>query len=442
MISSPPVWSNVPLPPCTPFPGGTLRADVAVIGAGFAGLSAAYHLLGRRPGVRLIVLEAGRLGAGASGRNTGMLGPGVGQNLARLARTFGPETARALYRATLRAVEDVRRLVVEEQIDCELEMTGQLVVARGRGGRRRVAALASLLRRMELPGETVADAELERTLRLAPEAAHRESGPAALRLPIAGTLHPVRLLGGLAERVRRRGGTIYENARVTRLGDGRPVCLALEGGGEVLASDVVVATAGYTSSLGLLRGRVLPIHLQAVVTDPLDARARDRIGWAGREGVLDSRRVFSYFRLTPDDRIVFGGGLPRYRGPAVTSGGRSEAAALQRLSRDLHRTFPAGARLRVAGGWGGVIGYTLDGLPAIGRLPDRPAVLHVVGWCGHGVALALASGRWVTHLLCDGATPEDLPWYRSNPPLLPSEPMRRLAAPLAVRALWLLDQLA
>ena len=101
MIPSAPIWSSVSLPERPPFPGGTIRADVAVIGAGLTGLSAAYHLLKHRPGLRLMVLEAGRIGAGASGRTTGMVGPGVGQSLAALVRRFGPEQARVLYAATL-----------------------------------------------------------------------------------------------------------------------------------------------------------------------------------------------------------------------------------------------------------------------------------------------------------------------------------------------------
>ena len=221
---------------------------------------------------------------------------------------------------------------------------------------------------------------------------------------------------------------------------GTPVHLALPGG-EVLAGQVVVATAGYTPDLGLFRGRLLPVHLQAVVTEPLDEHAREFLGWSGREGILDSRRLFNYFRLTADDRIVFGGGLPRYRWSGRTEEPHGPVPALDRVVTELRTTFPAEARLRVAGGWTGVIGYTLDALPAIGQQRDNPSVVHAVGWCGHGVALAVACGEWLTRLLCAGAAPEDLPWYRDCPPLLPTEPLRWAAFAAAVRFQSFLDHI-
>ena len=421
------------MPRFPPFPGGSVRADVAVIGAGFAGLSVACHLLRRRPGLRVMVLEAEHVGAGASGRNTGMLGPGVGQSLAALVRKFGPATARALYQATLHAVEDVYRLIEAEKIDCDLERTGQLILARGSDGRRRLSALTALMRQLQLPHETLDADALRRVLRLSPAC------PAALRLRTAGILHPLRLLAGLAARVTALGGAIYENARVGDLGRGKPVHLAIAAGGEVIAADVVTATAGYTPALGLLHGRLLPLYLQMLATEPLSEPALRLVGWKGREGVLDSRRIFNYFRLTADNRLVFGGGRPRYLGATCNTDKDSAGRALDWLALELRRTFPAEAGLRIARGWTGVIGYTLDGLPAIERMPDRPGVLHVVGWCGHGLALALAAGAWVTSLLCDGAVPQDLPWFRTAPPRIPFEPLRRLCYRLSVEVMTLLD---
>ena len=442
MIPTAPIWSDVESPRYPRMPGSTLRADVAVIGAGLTGLSAAYHLLGQRPGARVVVLEARRIGAGASGRTTGLLGPGIGQSLAALVRRQGPTRAKALYLATLQAVEDVCRLVAREGIDCELEMTGHLVVGRSRASRARLAAQAVLMEWLDLPSEVLNDEALDRTIHLAPSDGRDARGPAALRLPIAGTLHPMRLLSGLAERVTMRGGTIFEGARVAAIGGRRPLRLEIVGGDEVVADEVVVATAGYTPHLGLLCGRILPVHLQIVVTEPLEARAREALGWKGREGILDARRIFNYFRLTSDDRIVFGGGAPRYLWGGRTDEDRSSMAALDRLSGELGTTFGPEIPLRVAGGWTGVIGYVLDTLPAIERTRERPSVLHAVGWCGHGIALSVASGAWVSHMLCDGATKEDLPWYRDKPPLLPFEPVRWVSFQTAVRMMSLLDRVS
>jgi len=180
------------------------------------------------------------------------------------------------------------------------------------------------------------------------------------------------------------------------------------------------------------------VHLQALVTEPLDAAAWSAIGWAGREGLLDARRIFNYFRRTADGRIVFGGGAPRYRWGGDTSGGGS-AAALDRLGRELEATFLA--KLSIAGGWTGVIGYVADALPAIQRWRENQAVVHAVGWCGHGVALSVASGAWVSALLAGEALP-DLPWFRNDPPLVPLEPLRWASFKTAVTVMSLMDRLA
>ena len=438
------IWSEFPIREYPPLAKGTTFADVAVIGGGLSGLSAAYHLLGAWPGARVVALEAERLGAGASGRTTGMLGPGVGQSFTALVQRLGLEKAGALYRSTLRAVEYVRDLVKAERIDCELAMTGQIVVGRTRGGRARLKAQATLLDTCELPYEPLDDESLQRHICLAPQTGqtNAEIGPAALRLPLAGILHPMKLVAALADRITARNGQIFEGARIMKVSDGRPVHLDVQGGGVVIANNVVVATAGYTPELGLLRGRVLPVHLQALVSEPLSDKARELIGWKGREGVLDARRVFSYFRLTADNRIVFGGGLPRYRWGGRTDDGDGHAsAALSDLNREMLRTFPGGANLAAAKGWTGVIGYVADTIPAIHRSKRNASVVHVVGWCGHGVALSVASGQWVAAMICDEAAGEDLSWFRNDPPLIRSELARWVGFQSSVKVMSWLDRI-
>jgi len=442
---STPIWSEAQPQPYTRPPVGMIRSEVAVIGGGLTGLSAAYHLLTRRPGLRLIVLEAERIGAGASGRTTGILGPGVGQSFVSLIRRFGSEQALALYRATLRAVEYVNALVKREGIDCELEMTGQLIVARSPGGRARLSALSELLCKFELPCERLDDEALARRIRLNPARSREriENGPAGLRLPVAGILHPVRLLAGLVERVEALGGTIFEGARVSEIGMGHPSRLGLSGGGEVLAEEVVIATAGYTPELGLLQGRVLPVHLQVLATEPIGESQLSLIGWDGREAVLDARRLFNYFRLTSGNQLLFGGGAPRYRWRGRTQEDKTGArAALKRLADEMGRTFPAEMELRVARGWTGVIGYVLDTLPSIHYSRGRASVLHAVGWCGHGVALSVAAGDWIAGLMCGGDVEETLPWFRKSPPLVPFEPLRWAGFHAGVKMMSWLDHVA
>jgi len=434
---SDPLWAGPRRLPHGLLPPGRTRADVAVIGGGLAGLSAAYHLLRRRCGARIVVVEAERVGAGASGRNTGLVGPGIAQNFASLVRRRGREQAKALYLATLRAVEDLHRLITEEKISCDLEMSGQLVLGLTSSGRKRLAVDRELMSELGLPIEALDDAEVDRAVRLVRE--RSGEGPAGLRVRTAGTLDPQRLVSGLAERVVARAGAIYEGARVVAIRGRGPLRLETDAGAEIVADEVVVATAGYTPNLGLLRGRLLPVHLQVIFTEPLRRQDRESLGWRGREGIVDGRRIFDYFRLTADERIVFGGGRPRYRWAGATDDDGSGRRALEGLALRMKVVFPPEIPLTVAGGWTGVIGYVADGLPSIARSRERPSLLHAIGWCGHGIALAVASGAWVTDMLCDGAAREDLPWFRAHPPLIPFEALRWTGFHATVRAMEVLD---
>jgi gamma-glutamylputrescine oxidase len=445
-VKTSPIWSEaaVALPTC-PFPAGTtVSADVAVVGGGLTGLSAAYHLASARPGARVVLLEAGALGAGASGRNTGILGPGVGQSLPALAARLGRPAAAALYRATLEAVADVRALCRREAIDCDLQMNGQLLRARSRGDRRRLARQAELMAELELPFESLDDDAAAARLRLPVAPGNAQDGPAALRFAGAGQLHPGKLVGGLAARAAARGVSLYTEARVAAIdGGARRARVAIAGGGTVLADHVVVATAGYTSGLGLLRGRVLPVHLQALATGPLPPPALAALSWTGREAVVEARRIFNYFRLTADDRLVFGGAAPRYhwRGRAPAGEG---TRLVRELRRELVSAFPPDAgidRLPVTHAWSGVIGYTLDALPVLGRDPAQPALVHALGWCGHGVALSVASGAWIARLVFESRA-IDGPWFRGRSPLLPGEALRWLSFRTAVGAMSALDRVA
>jgi glycine/D-amino acid oxidase-like deaminating enzyme len=443
-----PVWAEAAAAPSAlEFPAGdTIDADVVVVGGGLTGLSAAYHLVTAQPGARVVLLEADALGGGASGRNTGMLGPGVGQSLPALAARLGRDQAAALYRKTLEAVSDVQALCAREAIDCDLQMTGQLLRARARGDRRRLARQAALMGELDLPFERLDDAAAARRLRLPPAPGDDGEGPAALRFARAGVLHPGKLVAGLAMRAAARGAALFTRARVVAIAGGagrRRAVVSLAGGGAVRADDVVVATAGYTAGAGLLRGRVLPVHLQALATAPLPPDALAALGWRGREGVVEARRLFNYFRLTADDRLVFGGAAPRYHWGGRQPAGEGDRAA-ETLRGRLAATFPAGAgvdRVPITHAWSGVIGYTLDALPVIGRDHAQPALLYALGWCGHGLALSVASGAWIARLVLE---PRELdgPWFRGSSPRLPGEAVRWLSFRAAVGAMAVLDRVA
>jgi glycine/D-amino acid oxidase-like deaminating enzyme len=438
------IWRQS-LPAPEPAPSDADRVeevDLAVIGGGLTGLSAAYHALVADPGIRVVVLESERIGHGASSRNTGMLTPGVGQSLASLVKRFGADAARAMYLRSLRAVEYLGEICDSEGIDAGLRMTGQLVIAHGRSGRRRLAQQANLMETLALPCERLDDGHLRERLGFAHEApGGAGEGPAALRFPVAGVLHPGRLVAGLGAAVKRRGGRIIEGAEVISVSHGTPVRIRLADESQLVAKHAVVAASGYASTLNIQRGRLIPLHLRVLLTEPLTGAQLEALGWPHREGVIDSRRVFNYFRLTDDNRILFGGGRPRYVWGGRLTDRPAEGPDLDRLVAAFRDRFPSLRELPIARSWTGVIAYTLDALPVIAYAPEYEGVIFAGGWCGHGIALSVCSGRWVQELIAEGRPREVLPWSRPSPPRAPLEVARWMVVRSAGWAMEIMDRL-
>ena len=318
--------------------------------------------------------------------------------------------------------------------------------------------------RLELPHASLDDLHLQARIRLERAFGSDADGPAALRLPAAALVHPGKLAAGLAASIRARGGALCQGLRVRPISSkgmtGPLLTLDAErtsGPGQrlqIAARRVVIATGGYTPSLGLFTGRVLPLHLQALATAPLPKAALDHLGWGGREGIIEASRVFNYFRLTADNRLVFGGGAPRYLW-GDQNDTRSAIRPLRCLESELRRRFasvPGMARVPITHAWTGVIDYVLDGLPVIGARQDQPRLLHLLGLCGHGLAISLAAGAWVADRLEDDSVPAAdagsfgltrlRPWFDDRPGLLlPTEPVRWLACRAATAAMNIMDQL-
>jgi gamma-glutamylputrescine oxidase len=393
------------------------HVDVAIVGAGLTGLSAAYHLLREGPELSVAVLDAHAPGHGASGRTTGMVTPGIGQDFARLLGRVGSARAADAYRLTREAVDDVAALVTDERIDCEHRVTGQLVVAHGREGSRRIATQAEAPARAAQPHALLDRAALEErvSLRFVPAGA----SPAAYFVPNAATVHPVKLVEGLALAVRARGGHVAFPAEVRSIDSGNEVTVHLACGARVTASNVILATGGYAPGLSGHTGRILPLTLTVAATQPLEAAQRERIGWAAGECIIDSRRLFSYFRLTSDHRIVFGGGLPLWGAMPALPG------AFDPLERELRAAFEGGERFRISHRWSGTIDYTLDALPVMANVEGRENVLYAGGFCGHGIALGIRAGRWLAGRVLHRHTAPFFPWLRDKPAWIPGEWVRK-----------------
>ncbi|MEG8179183.1 FAD-dependent oxidoreductase [Nocardia terpenica] len=391
-----------PWRPCPAAPRPALRGErrcaTAVVGGGLAGLSVAVALAELDPGHETVLLEAAQIGAGASGRGTGLVGPRVGPPLRRVRRRHGDEVARAAYLASVRAVQRVAERIDRYDIDCAATGGDQLLVGTG--------ATAT-----ELAADTRCALDLDLPVR---EVAAQTLPPGydyGVRHGPALTVDPLALTTGLAAVAERGGTVVYEHSPVRAVRSGPPIRLETPEGA-VTADRVVFALNAFAGAHGLLGVRV-----QAAATAPLPESALAGLPWLRSGPILEFGTLAPYFRLTPDRRIVLGGGAARrgVRGDRPLDR-RALEAALRRLG--------SGAPIALGHAWSGPIAMTRDDWPVVGPVAADDAMLVAGGWCGHGLALTAAAGAWLAERIVHGepvaGTAARLPWERGAGPALPT----------------------
>jgi glycine/D-amino acid oxidase-like deaminating enzyme len=385
-------------------------ADVAVIGAGFCGLSAARTLAKR--GVKVAVLEAETCGWGASSRNGGMVLTGMKLPVPTLIKRYGRETVRKMYAASLESIECVEHIVREESIDCSFSRCGHLEVACKQAHFDGYEESAALIKR-----------EFNHELRIIPKSELRAEIGSDLYFggmvdETSAGLNPARYVAGLAHAAQRSGACLYDHTRVTsisqEMNNGARRFRVQSSKGAVTAREVILASGAYTTeATPALRKKIIPIGSYIIATEVLSADLARELSPRNRM-IYDSKHFLYYYRLTPDNRMLFGGRAAFF--PETESTVRQSAEILR---RGMIGVYPQLRDTKVEFVWGGTLDFTLDVMPHAGKLDG---MYYAAGFAGHGVAAATWFGAKLAAQIC------------GDPAGIPFDGIKFPAAPLGLRS--------
>lgn len=386
---APSLWAEVAeIPPGVPAPlAGDITADVAIVGAGYTGLCAALHLVAA--GRSVVVLDAGAVGYGASGRNGGVVSTKYRASLSDMARSHGQDRARAMYRLGHEAVDHVAEMVDRHAIpEAQFTLTGNLRCA------HTPRAFAALRAEMDVAREVFGDRTTEA---LTGDEVRGETGSdgfvGGVLARHSGLIRPLDYARGLARALGRAGGRICEQSPVLRIetaGRGRRL---ITPGGSVTAAQVILATNGYSDLTGATPGprrAVVPFRSAMIATAPLSDNLRATV-MAGCRSYSETRRMMRWFRPM-DGRMIFGG-----RG---AFGRTDSAAAFDALHAAMLRLFPQLQGVAITHRWSGLVAMTMNSLPQVGRIDD--ATSFAIGYNGAGIAMASLMGARLGEIVAGG----------------------------------------
>jgi glycine/D-amino acid oxidase-like deaminating enzyme len=375
---------------------------VVVVGGGITGSAAALALA--KKGARVVVCEADTVGQAASGRNGGMCNNGFAQDYASLSQRIGTELANRLYLAFDAGVDTVERLVREESIDCDFVRRGKLKLAAKPEHFDKLARSQALLAASVDPDtRLVTKAELRDEI-----GSDRYHG--GLIIKKSAGMHVGRYVRGLAKAAQGRGAQILEHAPVLGLHrepGGAYVVRTPQG--EIRAPQVLLASGiSQVGPFGWIRRRIVPVGAFIIVTEPLPVELLDRL-LPTRRMATDTKNFVNFFRVTPDNRLLFGG-----RARFATSNPRSDEKSGMILRQQMITVFPELADVRIDYCWGGMVDMTANRLPRAG---ERDGVYYSMGYSGHGTHMATLMGTLMAEIM-DGRA--DLnPWKDFDWPAIP-----------------------
>jgi len=382
---------TVTMPPVQPAPDLPENIDVAIVGGGFCGLSAALSLAKRS--VSVAVLEAETFGWGASCRNGGMVLTGMKLPVPILIKRYGLYAARQMFAASLETISCVEKIIRDENIDCNFSRCGHLEVACKQSHFDGYEESAALVKQ-----------KFEHDLRVIPKSELRtEIGSdiyfGGLVDETSAGLNPARYVAGLANAAQRAGACLYDRTRVDKIelrgrGSGRSSArfLVETSKGAITAREVILASGAYaTSATPALRRKIIPIGSYIIATEILPTDLSRELSPRNRM-IYNSKHFLYYYRLTPDNRMLFGGRAAFF--PETENTVRQSAVILR---RGMITVYPQLRDTKVEYVWGGTLDFTLDVMPHAGKIDE---MYFAAGFAGHGVAAATWFGSKLAGMIC------------------------------------------
>ena len=365
---------------------GSHSADIVIVGGGYTGLSAAYHIRQRYPEKHIVLLEGACCGYGASGRNGGFC---IGTDLIeKIDEDSDPDILQKNLDVSFYGLNFIKKMIAEYGVECDLEENGMLEVALSDKHIQKLEEFQSWLKSFGLDSTFHDGEELKAEIK-------SPRFIAGLDIPYGAILNPAKLARGMKRVVEEVGVEVRERTVVTRITPGKINHIDTELG-DIRAPILVVALNAYAHKLGFFKNRVFPISVFQIATEPLNYSQLDSIGWSNRQGLSDMRTLFSYLVLTKDNRIVMGGSFAYYDNDALCSG--NDKMLSQAITKDLFTSFPQLEGLQIEHAWGGTTAYTLDETSSVGVVGDHKNIYYGVG-LSEGVPTTQTFGRIIADLM-------------------------------------------
>ncbi len=373
---------------------GSHKADIVIIGGGFTGLSAAYHLAQRYPNKKIVLLEGAYCGYGASGRNGGHHGADIG-GIPEYTEEFGLEKGKKAYKVSEYGEEMIKTFVYKHGIDCEFHENGCLEAALTEEQMSDFEEQQKQYALMGINAELLQGHSFKKEIQ-----SPRFIG--GLKVLNGGRVNPAKLVRGMKKVVEQMGVEIREQTLVLNVRSGKIHQVETEQG-MISAPILVLGLNAYSHNLGYFKSGTIPVGAYNIATAPLSKEQLSEIGWHKGSIITDARPDFNYLLLSQDNRIIIGGSkYPYYANDGLSSGNNKQV--LKVIEKDLFLTFPQLEGLRINHKWGGPVSVTLDFIPSVGVMGTHKNIFYGVGYGGHGISFAHTAARIMTDLIAGEKT--------------------------------------